>query len=373
MHSRFILMDIATILLPNFNNELVLPFTFDCLRKNVDCTKIHLLMVDDGSEDASVAVAKQEIPRCGFASSEIIERKHEGIVPTLNSALSMAKTDFVVRIDGDATVETPGWISILLETLRFDEVGIVGGQVMWESGRVHSFGRSVFTDWGLHDMGCCPLEPVGNRTFDSIVYRPLQGFRPGLPYEVDTILGVCTAFRREEALAVGGFDMRFNPVWIEDDDFGLSIRNLGKRIVVHPSVQVVHRPSLKGSRKPGETTMKQRKSPNSAFRTIRKNLSRRVSRSIRALWGEVSPPPTIEDFIPAENESWRRSLLLTHYANWKAKWGFDPVNPNMNEIMQRYWDTSFCRNHNPSQLRKSLEFLGRLGTATVPMPPDGLL
>jgi len=366
-------MNTATILLPNFNNEFVLPFTFRLLRKNVDCTKIHLLMVDDGSEDASVAVAKQEIPRCGFASSEIIERKHEGIVPTLNSALSMAKTDFVVRIDGDATVETPGWISILLENLRFDEVGIVGGQVMWESGRVHSFGRSVFTDWGLHDMGCCPLEPVGFRTFDSIVYRPLQGFRRGLPYEVDTILGVCTAFRREEALAVGGFDMKFNPVWIEDDDFGLSIRNLGKRIVVDPIVQVVHRPSLKGSRKPGETTVKQKKSPNSAFRTIRKNLSRRVSRSIGTLWGEVSPPPTIEDFIPGENESWRRSLLLTHYANWKAKWGFDPVNPNMNEIMQRYWDTSFCRNHNPSQLRKSLEFLGRLSTGAVPMPPDVLL
>lgn len=363
-------MEAATILLPNFNNQFVLPITFHWLRKNIDCAKVHFLMVDDGSEDASVAVAKQEVTRCGFASSEIIERTHEGIVPTLNCALSMMKTKFAVRIDGDATVQTPGWISILLETLRFDEVGIVGGQVIWESGRVHSFGRSVFSEWGLHDMGCCPLEPAGHRTYDSIVYRPFQGFRLGSPYEVDTILGVCTAFRREEALAVGGFDMRFNPVWIEDDDFGLSLRKLGKRIIVHPSVQVVHRPSLRGSRKPGEPAIKQQKSSNSALRALRKNLSSRVSGSIRALCDEPRPPLAIEHFVPVESDSWRRSLLQSHYANWRTKWGFDPVNPDMNEVMQRYWDTSICRNYNPSQLHKSREFLGKLAANIPPKPTD---
>ena len=89
----------------------------------------------------------------------------------LNTGLEAIKTEFVVRIDGDATVETPGWIPLLLRMLRNSEVGMAGGQVIWEFGRVHSFGRNVFSEYGLYDTGTCPLEPIGHRTFCSIVYR----------------------------------------------------------------------------------------------------------------------------------------------------------------------------------------------------------
>jgi GT2 family glycosyltransferase len=352
----------ATILLPNFNNQNVLPITFDYLRRNLDCSRLHFVMVDDGSEDNGVAVAKTELARCHFASAEIIERKHEGIVPALNTGLQAIKTEFVVRIDGDATVETPGWVSLLLDALRCAEVGMVGGQVIWEYGRVHSFGRNVFSEQGLYDLGCCPLEPAGQRTFDSIVYCPPRTFPGGLPYEVDTVLGVCVAFRRSEALAVGGFDMSFNPVWIEDDDFGVALRKLGKRVIINPEIRVVHRPSLRGSRKPGETQRAASQKSPGLF--ARPGLIRRAVKhgkaTLRTLLGRRNPEPCMEQFIRVENDSWRAGVLRSHYAQWKIKWGFDPINPNMGDIFERYWDTSFCRQSNPDQFRQSREFLGKL-------------
>jgi GT2 family glycosyltransferase len=368
-------MQDVTIILPNYNNERVLPFTFAALRARIDCASVHFLMVDDGSEDRSVAVAKTEAMQCGFASVRIEETPHRGIVFALNDALAHVRTDLIVRIDGDATVESNNWLARMLAVLRHDEVGIVGGQVIWESGRVHSFGRSVFSDWGLYDMGACPLEPIGQRTFDSIVHRPFTQFVDGPPYEVDTVLGVCVAFRRADAEAVRGFDQRFNPVWIEDDDFGLAIRALGKRIVIDPAIQIVHRPSLRGSRQPGEESKRQAASNGTASRgqrltpaRVRRALPALADRgraAVRALRGHRPPRPEFESFFPREERGgWRADLLTRHYAAWRDKWGFDPINPDVHAVMRRYWDGAFCWRLNPAQQARSQAFLQQLAEQT---------
>jgi len=348
----------ATILLPNFNNERVLPFMFEKLRRNADCSRLNFLMVDDGSEDASVAVAKKELAQSPFASSEIIERSHEGIVHALNAGLSATKTELIIRIDGDATVETPGWISRLLEPLKHPEVGMIGGQVIWETGRIHSYGRTLFSEYGLYDMGCVPLEPVGKRTLDSYVFRPAENFTNGPVYEVDTLLGVCVAFRKNDALAVGGFDLCFNPVWIEDDDFGVALRKIGRRILIDPKVQLIHRPSLRGSRKPGEKA----KTPSHVSKWInsgRHKLSRfrtLIMKSKVAGGGGLS----MQEFFPSEPEGWRTNLLRQHYQRWEEKWGFHPLNPDLEKIFNRYYETELCWQLNPSRLFSSRAFLKKL-------------
>lgn len=354
-------MSLATILLPNFNNERVLPVTFDYLRKYVDCSKFDLVVIDDGSEDQGLHVAKIHAADCKFKRMEIIERPHEGIVAALNAGLDAVRTDIVIRIDGDATVETPNWPNLLLKPLEFDEVGLVGGHVIWESGRVHSLGRSAFSPLGLYDMGCCPLEPIGSRTFDSIVYRPLQEFSSNHIYEVDTVLGVCVAFRKSDAMAFGGFDMMFNPVWIEDDDFGVAIRNLGKRVLVDPRIHVTHRPSLRGCREPGKV-----KAALSGGR-VSGNLKQRIFQKFRTMAAksksvlfDARSAPQFEDILPREQDPWRVDILKSHYAKWHSKWGFDPLNPAMLQFARRYWETALCWSMNPTLLERSCRFLAGL-------------
>lgn len=221
----------STILLPNYNNERVLPYTFEALRKNIDCSKYNFLMVDDGSEDNGVEIAKKELKKTGFREHNIIEVSHQGIVSALNIGINEISTEYIIRIDGDATVETANWIEKLIASLKHKEIGMVGGHVIWETGKVHSFGRNIFNEYGLYDVGCCPLEAAGKRTFDSITYQPRQIFTNGPIYEVDSMLGVCVAFRKSDAVAVNKFDPVFNPVWIEDDDFGVQIRLIEKKIL----------------------------------------------------------------------------------------------------------------------------------------------
>jgi hypothetical protein len=34
--------------------------------------------------------------------------------------------------------------------------------------------------------------------------------------------------------------------------------------------------------------------------------------------------------------------LRHHYAHWREKWGFDLLNPDMDEVRARYGDTEVC-------------------------------
>jgi GT2 family glycosyltransferase len=297
-------------------------------------------MIDDGSEDESVKIAKNEAARTHFAHVDILELKHNGVVSALNVGLNACKTDIVFRIDGDATVETPHWDTMLKAWLReFPEVGLVGGQVVFDDGRIHSLGRAVLDIWGLRDMGCWPYEPPGCRTFDAHVVRPQCRFVRSPAYEVDTILGVCVAFRRGEAIEAGGFDPRFNPVWIEDDDFGLQIRRLGCRVVLDPAIRIVHRISLRNSRQPGLTITNYVRSvdtlaaPCSYFANLTQRICKRLRRE------SISPSIVLNSFdesnLPApfaESSPWRMEILRRHYESWHDKWGFDPLNPDPEEL-----------------------------------------
>lgn len=348
----------CTILLPNYNNENALPIMFDRLRQNIDCSRIALVMVDDGSTDKSLTVAKNCLNKIKFADVTIIENRHTGVVDALNSGLDAIKTDVIIRIDGDATVETPGWANRICEWLkRYPEVGAVGAQILFDDGRIHSFGRNVVGPLGLYDLGCAPTEAVGNRTFDSLVLRPVVSFTDGIPYEVDSVLGVCVGFRKSEAEAVGGFDSKFNPVWIEDDDFGLSIRGLNRRIIVDPSIHVNHRTSLRGSRNPSVSNHEAWKNHYrfTLRGVMRQYLPRRLKAAYRAFLNPCPSSPSLP--LPQETDPWRKKILNQHYMTWEKKWGFNPLNPNLIDIYEKYWDTAICWRLNPKKSIDSVRFL----------------
>ena len=329
----------STLLLPNFNNENVLPITFSYLQRHLDCSRLNLVVVDDGSLDDSVRVLKREAVKPGFAAIDIVERPHEGIVSALNCGLEAVSTPFVFRIDGDATVISDGWVNRMKRFLCCPEIGLVGGHTLFDSGMVHSFGRSLLTEFGLFDMGAFPFQPPGQRTFDCFVWRPVSNFPGGRPYEVDTVLATCIGFRLEDARAIGGFDSRYNPVWIEDDDFGLSLRQHGLKVLVDPGIRVLHQVSLRGSRNPEDQG---RQVGKLAWRD-----------HIRAAFGGLNyfsrftryHAPRFDRFkgrLFDGLDDWRSRVLTSHYQYWERKWGFSPLNPDLEAIYNRYWGTELC-------------------------------
>jgi GT2 family glycosyltransferase len=165
---------------------------------------------------------------------------------------------------------------------------------------------------GLHDRGTRPFEPAGRRTLHQNVDRPEPGAVPlgDRVAEVDTGIGCCMMYRRSDALAVGGYDEGFQPVWFDDLDLALSIRHkLDKKAFFLPDALVLHRIGLRDGARPPR---------------LAKVLPLRVRHALRRHTSLGSPPPE------------QLARLRHHYAYWREKWGFDLLNPDMDELLRRY-------------------------------------
>ncbi len=86
----------------------------------------------------------------------------------------------------------------------------------------------------LEDAGVAVAGPFGVRAKHG-----LKEFDADQGPEVDAIEGYCMAFRRSDALAVGGFDPKFRFYRIADIEFSFRLREHGGRAVVVPDLPLV--------------------------------------------------------------------------------------------------------------------------------------
>jgi glycosyltransferase involved in cell wall biosynthesis len=132
---------LVSLLVPNMNNGPALDVFFRTLERNTTYRNIEVVVVDDGSTDSSLRVLRRWRESGRFPDFTLIEREHSGIIDTLNEGLAYVKGELVVRMDGDATVETPGWLEKMMRLQGLDEsVGVVAGRVVLDSGLVHAYG-----------------------------------------------------------------------------------------------------------------------------------------------------------------------------------------------------------------------------------------
>jgi len=309
----------VSLILPNYNNAPVLDLFFQKLVENTHYGNYEFIVVDDGSSDSSVEVLKKWRSDGCIPNFTLVEKPHSGVVETLNVALEKTRGKLICRLDGDATIETPNWLTKMVQFYTSHaDIGMVVAKIFFDNGRLHSAGRNVICLEGLHDRGTTITEEVGNRTFDGNVKRGKDTNQFDQTCEVDTALGCCTLFSRELAQAIGGFDTGYAPVWLEDDDFGLNVRRLQKKVYYFPEVCAVHRISQRNRRHDG-----------SWFKYFPQRVIYKLSNMI---------------LNPANRESnpWRMQILRHHYAYWLRKWGFDPLNPDLDFIFHRYQGTEIC-------------------------------
>jgi len=338
---------LVTLLLPNYNNDTVLDMFFTKLLKNTRYENYELIVVDDGSTDRSLEILKRWEKSGQIRNMRVVENEHHGVPRTLNDGLKLAKGKYICRLDGDATVETPGWLQKITDFTKTDtRIGMVVAKILYPGGRLHSAGRKIICPEGLHNRGEAIAEQIGARTLDCNITRVRNTKQFDHISEVDTALGCCTLFTRDIADRIGEFDENFTPVWIEDDDFGLSVRKHNKKVFYFPGVTVVHHIY---SRLPRNITKK----------SFQFQIASRLLPKI---------PPQAREFViflmkvmgqrkTTGQSQWRINVLQHHYKYWEEKWGFSPLNPDIEEIKSKWGHTEICWSFVPSMKRQGEEII----------------
>ena len=335
----------VSLLLPNRNNVRILDLTLERLAEHTTYPDWELVVIDDDSNDGSRELLRRWRDSGRIPSFTLLEREHSGVAASLNAGLDAASGEWLVSLDGDATVETPGWLDRMIDFTRIDErVAVVAAAVDMDNGRVHAHGVDLICPEGLHDRPSRITEPPGRRTAHTNVRQVLAKKTYGdPPQEVDASIGCCMLFRRALADELGGYDNAWNPVWFEDLDMSLSARRLGGKVFVLPDVRVLHRQSARGSRDPGADGSAPR--PPLAHRVAARVLPRSAKEVIARRMGLEDLPPEII------------ARFHRKYEIWRGKWGFDPLNPDMNAVLARYGDTEVCWRHDAARRAAGEEIL----------------
>ena len=352
----------VSLLMPNRDNVKVLDMVLDRLATNTDYPDFELIVVDDGSTDGSLEILRRWRDSGRFAELRLIEREHSGVVQTLNAGLAAATGLLVVQLDADASLETAGWLQKMTAFFLSDErIGAVTAKVVFDWGEVHACGISMLGPEGLHDRGTRITEAVGMRTYHHRALRCREGECAECERiaEVDGGIGCCLMYRREVALAIGGYDEGFAPVWFDDLDLTISMRARGLKVFFLPDVRVVHH---LGVRRAAEDVPAWRR----GVLALRKRLGAVLPPKVRhRLYHRVAHGLNL-DLPPPEH--WER--LTHHYAYWREKWGFDMLNPDMAAMRERWGETEICWRTNP-EMREAGERIVAAFEADRRPPPRG--
>jgi GT2 family glycosyltransferase len=326
----------VSIVMPVHNRAHMLDLVLAKLAESTTHPDVELIAVDDHSTDGSLDILRRWADGGGGPHTRVIESPGRGAIDALNAGLQAAAGELCVQMDDDVTIETPGWIEAMLELMAVDEaVGVVTGKVVFDAGDVHACGVNVVGPAGWHERGTQPAEPIGHRMrISRVLPRPLEGQAGELESrvaEVDSGIGCCMMYRRSDALAAGGYDPEWSPVWFDDVDLCLGIRRLGRKAFYLPDVRAVHHFQ---ARRTDDL-------PKTHPRRITRGLVRRVGRRLPYPLRNAIESRVDFDLLGQYSRE-QCARLRHHHSYWRTKWGWDARNPDMAEIRRRWGNTEIC-------------------------------
>lgn len=197
----------VSLVVPARNEEKSLPALFDSIRRQTH-RPTEVILVDGGSTDETVKVARQMAADSGDVNLRVIEATEATPGRGRNIGIAAARTEWVALTDAGISLE-PEWLERLVEAARADaEVKVVYGN--YEASVGSFFERCA-----------------------ALVYLPPKVERPGGRARGPSIAS--TLLRREVWEAVGGFpDLRA----AEDLFFMEHIRRLNFKTAYAPRATV---------------------------------------------------------------------------------------------------------------------------------------
>ena len=195
----------VTIIVPVFNEEQVILSALQSLLA-LDYPEFHILVVDDGSTDRTFELASTLGGDYGRVSLRVVSKSNGGKAAALNTGLALAKTPYVLCMDGDSRLHPA--------TLRHAMTHFDDPRVAAVAGNVKVVNRNNI--WTRLQA----LEYIEGLN----LARRAQGFLR----IVNIIPGPIGVFRRDVLSSVGGYD---SDTFAEDADLTLKLVTAGWHVV----------------------------------------------------------------------------------------------------------------------------------------------
>ena len=188
-----------------------------------------MLVVDDGelSPQSAAALAAVGGSRLSFVDP-LRPALGFSFARKANFAVRQVTTDYLILLNDDLEVISPGWIEALLEPLMDPGVAAVGARLLYPDGTVQHAGIVLGVRGGAaHCFRGLPCDTVGYGCSTHVIR------------EFSAVTGAVLAMRRRTFDELGGFDEVFAHDY-QDVDFCARAGAAGYRVVYTPFAEFVH-------------------------------------------------------------------------------------------------------------------------------------
>jgi GT2 family glycosyltransferase len=199
-----------------------------CVRSIVEAStyeSYEIVVVADASTPAAV---RDELREIGGDRLRLVDYDEPfNFSAKVNLGAANSDGEHLILLNDDIEVATPAWIERMVMYSRLDEVGAVGGRLLWEDGRLQHV--------GIRFEGGLPGHP----------YRGFAGDFKGYGNELLVVqnalavTGACLMTRRELFDEVGGLSSDL-PINYNDVDYCLRLREGGRRVLYDPDLVMLH-------------------------------------------------------------------------------------------------------------------------------------
>jgi GT2 family glycosyltransferase len=210
-----------SVIVCSLNGEKVLPLCLGSLVGLAAEPTHEVIVVDNGSTDATAGVARRDFPRFRLLQTG----RNLGFGGGNNVGMRAARGEFLVLLNDDTEVP-PEWLARLAEGFARDpKIGAVGGKLLYPDRKT------------IQHAGCV-IHANGNT--DHLGYGEADEGQWDTPGEVAYVTGAALAMRRAALEEVGLLDPAFWPIYFEEVDLQRRMAAVGWRIWYEPAAWLVH-------------------------------------------------------------------------------------------------------------------------------------
>jgi len=142
-----------------------------------------------------------------------------------NFGASKSSGEFLLFLNDDVEIVSPNWLEAFLSLALKENVGAVGGKLLYSNGKLQEAGCIVWKNGNAWNYGknSNPQDPKFNYV-----------------REVDYCSGSCLFVNKKIFEQAGKFDTMYDPAYCEDVDLCFSIRKLGLSVLYQPLASIIH-------------------------------------------------------------------------------------------------------------------------------------
>lgn len=222
---------LISIIIPNKNCKNILERCISSIIEKSTYDNFEIIIVDNDSDEAEVFDYYKTL-QTNYSFIKIVSFPGEFNFPgEVNYGVKNSAGEYIVLLNNDTEVITPGWLEKMLGPCMRKEMGAVGAKLLFADGTVQHAGIVINQKGPMHLNYSLPRLAPGY--YDTA----------RLSMNLSAVTGACLMSKKSVYESVGGFDENFK-IDYNDVDYCLKLREKGLLVLYEAGVELYHHESV---------------------------------------------------------------------------------------------------------------------------------